>query len=99
MKNGGVKIKIRRELLSPESIYKHQNYSTVLKRHERHKRFRSALKFFVYSVFAAVLVILLVFGALFINKLGRRMRRPQVRKLLALIRGLGTRHWALGIRH
>ena len=68
MKNGGVKIKIRRELLSPESIYKHQNYSTVLKRHERHKRFRRALKFFIYSVFAAVLVILLVFGALFIYK-------------------------------
>ncbi|CAN5343335.1 hypothetical protein BH09BAC3_BH09BAC3_07950 [soil metagenome] len=68
MRNGGVKIKIRRELLSPESIYKHQNYSTVLKRHERHKRFRRALKLFIYSLFAAVLVLLLVFGALFLYK-------------------------------
>lgn len=81
MKNGGVKVKIRRELLSPENIYKHQNYSTVLKRHERHKRFRRALKFFIYSLFAAVLVILLVLGALFIYKqIGEKNGKAQTSK-------------------
>ncbi len=63
MKNSGVKIKIRRELLSPESIYKHQNYSNVLKRHERKKRFQRALKLFIYSVLITVIVLFLTIGA------------------------------------
>jgi len=63
MKNSGVKIKIRRELLSPESIYKHQNYSNVLKRHERKKRFQRALKLFIYSLLITVVVLFLVVGS------------------------------------
>ena len=59
-------IKLRRDILSPERIHRHKNYSNVLRQYERKKRFDRAMKLFVYSLVIAVLVLFLVLGALWV---------------------------------
>jgi len=65
MKNR-VNIKLRRDLLSPERIHRHKNYSNVLRQFERKKRFDRAMRLFVYSLVIAVIVLFLVLGAVWV---------------------------------
>ena len=61
-----INIKLRRDLLSPERIDRHKNYSNVLRQFERKKRFDRAKKLFVYSLVIAVIVLFLVLGAVWV---------------------------------
>lgn len=65
MKNR-VNIKLRRDLLSPERIQRHKNYSNVLRQFERKKKFDRAMRLFIYSLVIAVIVLFLVLGALWV---------------------------------
>ncbi len=65
MKNR-INIKLRRDLLSPERIHRHKNYSNVLHQFERRKRFDRAMRLFIYSLVIAVIVLFLVLGALWV---------------------------------
>ena len=61
-----VNIKLRRDILSPERIHRHENYSNVLRQYERKKRFDRAVRLFIYSLVIAVLVLFLILGALWV---------------------------------
>ena len=65
MKNR-INIKLRRDILSPERIHKHKNYASVLRQHERKKRFDRAVRLFIYSLVIAVIVLFLILGVLWV---------------------------------
>lgn len=53
-------IKLRRKKVSAGDIQRYRNYSLLLKQLERTKRFKRALRFFIYSLFITAFILLLV---------------------------------------
>lgn len=58
---GKVEIKIRKKILTPDNLLQYRNYPALLKKYERTKRFRRALRIFLYSLALTVFVLVLVF--------------------------------------
>jgi hypothetical protein len=58
---GKVEIKIRKKILTPDNLQQHRNYPALLKKYERTKRFRRALKIFLYSLALTIFVLALIF--------------------------------------
>src|SRR5688572_8468234 len=79
MKNR-VNIKLRRDLLSPERIHRHKNYSNVLRQFERKKRFDRAVRLFVYSLVVAAIILFLMLGIALIAWIIGRMENEKDRK-------------------
>ncbi len=61
---GKVNIKIRRKPLTPESLEQYRNYAVVQKKHERTKRYKRALRIFLYSLALTFFVLILIFIAM-----------------------------------
>lgn len=58
---GKVEIKIRKKILTPDNLTQYRNYPALLKKYERHKRFKRALRIFLYSLALTGFVLALVF--------------------------------------
>jgi hypothetical protein len=58
---GKVEIKIRKKILTPDNLQQYRNYPALLKKYERNKRFKRALKIFLYSLALTVFVLALIF--------------------------------------
>ncbi len=58
---GKVEIKIRKKILTPDNLQQYRNYPALLKKYERTKRFRRALKIFLYSLALTFFVLALIF--------------------------------------
>jgi cell division protein FtsL len=58
---GKVEIKIRKKILTPDNLQQYRNYPALLKKHERNKRFKRALKIFLYSLALTMFVLVLIF--------------------------------------
>lgn len=58
---GKVNIKLRRKILTPDSLEQYRNYPALLKKYERTRRFKQALKIFIYSLLVTAIILLLVF--------------------------------------
>lgn len=58
---GKVEIKIRKKILTPDNLQRHRNYSALLKKYERNKRFKRALRIFLYSLALTIFVLALIF--------------------------------------
>lgn len=58
---GKVEIKIRKKILTPDNLHQHRNYPALLKKYERNKRFKRALRIFLYSIALTVFVLTLIF--------------------------------------
>jgi large-conductance mechanosensitive channel len=54
---GRNEIKLRRQLVTGR-IQRYRNYSALLKRHERSKQLKRNIRFFAYSLFVTVVVVL-----------------------------------------
>lgn len=57
---GKVKVRIRKEPVSADSLERHKNYSVLLKQHERKKRYKRTLQWFFYSLIVTIILLLLV---------------------------------------
>jgi hypothetical protein len=80
-----INIKLRRDILSPERIHRHKNYSNVLRQYERKKRFDRAMRLFIYSLVIAVVVLFLVLGALWVYVRLEKERREDKTNQSAMI--------------
>ena len=58
---GKVEIKIRKKILTPDNLQQYRNYPALLKMYERNKRFKRALRIFIYSLGLTMLVLALIF--------------------------------------
>ena len=58
---GKVEIKIRKKILTPDNLQQYRNYPALLKKYERNKRFKRALRIFIYSLALTIFVLSLVF--------------------------------------
>lgn len=58
---GKVEIKIRKKILTPDNLQQYRNYPVLLKKYERNKRFKRALRIFLYSLALTIFVLALVF--------------------------------------
>lgn len=58
---GKVEIKIRKKILTPDNLQQYRNYPALLKKYERTKRFKRALRIFLYSLGLTMLVLALIF--------------------------------------
>ncbi len=58
---GKVEIKIRKKILTPDNLQQYRNYPALLKKYERNKRFKRALRIFLYSIALTVFVLSLIF--------------------------------------
>lgn len=58
---GKVNIKIRRKPISPDNLEKYRNYPALLKKYQRDKQFKRALRIFLYSLALTAFILLLVF--------------------------------------
>jgi hypothetical protein len=58
---GKVEIKIRKKILTPDNLQQYRNYPALLKKYERNKRFKRALKIFIYSLALTMFVLALIF--------------------------------------
>lgn len=58
---GKVEIKIRKKILTPDNLQQYRNYPALLKKYERNKRFKRALRIFMYSLGLTMLVLALIF--------------------------------------
>ena len=47
-------------MITGSQIQRHRNYSTLMKEHERSKRFKQAVRLFLYSLFTTIFIVLLV---------------------------------------
>lgn len=57
---GKVEIKIRKKILTPDNLHQYRDYPALLKKYERHKRFKRALRIFLYSLALTAFVLALV---------------------------------------
>jgi len=53
-------IKLRRKKVSAGDIQRYRNYSLLLKQLERTKRFKRALRFFLYSLLITAFILMLI---------------------------------------
>lgn len=58
---GKVNIKIRRKPITADSLEKYRNYPALLKKYQRDKQFKRALRIFLYSLALTAFILLLVF--------------------------------------
>lgn len=58
---GKVEIKIRKKILTPDNLERYRNYPALLKKYERNKRFKRALRIFLYSLALTLFVLALIF--------------------------------------
>jgi len=58
---GKVEIKIRKKILTPDNLQQYRNYPALLKKYERNKRFKRALRIFIYSLALTMFVLALIF--------------------------------------
>lgn len=58
---GKVEIKIRKKILTPDNLQQYRNYPALLKKYERNKRFKRALRLFLYSIALTIFVLALIF--------------------------------------
>lgn len=58
---GKVEIKIRKKILTPDNLQQYRNYPALLKKYERDKRFKRALRIFLYSLALTAFILILVF--------------------------------------
>lgn len=58
---GKVEIKIRKKILTPDNLQQYRNYPALLKKYERNKRFKRALRIFLYSLALTIFVLALIF--------------------------------------
>lgn len=58
---GKVEIKIRKKILTPDNLTQYRNYPALLKKYERHKRFKRAVRIFLYSLALTAFVLSLIF--------------------------------------
>lgn len=58
---GKVEIKIRKKILTPDNLRQYRNYPALLKKYEHNKRFKRALKIFIYSLALTIFVLALIF--------------------------------------
>lgn len=58
---GKVEIKIRKKILTPDNLQQYRNYPALLKKYERTKRFKRALRIFIYSLALTMFVLALIF--------------------------------------
>ena len=55
---GKNEIKLRRHYLNPADILRYHDYPTLMKRHERSKRLKRAVRFFTFSLIITMIVLL-----------------------------------------
>lgn len=65
-----VKIKLRKEPVSVDWGEQHGDYAALLKKHERHKRYKHALQWFLYTLVITVILLLFVLLALWLIRSG-----------------------------
>lgn len=58
---GKVEIKIRKKILTPDNLQQYRDYPALLKKYERNKRFKRALRIFIYSLALTLFVLALIF--------------------------------------
>lgn len=64
---GRNEIRFRRSIIKPDDIQRYQNYSALMKQYERTRRFKRALRIFIYSLLLTVVVVLLLFGVMWLT--------------------------------
>lgn len=77
---GKVEIKIRKNILTPDNLQQYRNYPALLKKYERNKRFKRALKIFLYSLALTMFVLALIFISMWkvlLDKQEEQKNQPQ----------------------
>ena len=75
-----INIKLRRDILSPERIHKHKNYSSVLREYARKKRYDRAVRLFKYSLVVAAITLFLVLGVAVIAWVIKKMESEKAQQ-------------------
>lgn len=77
---GKVEIKIRKKILTPDNLQQYRNYPALLKKYERTKRFKRALRIFLYSLGLTMLVLALIFLGMWKVLLDKRQEQKNEQK-------------------
>ena len=88
---GKVEIKIRKKILTPDNLQQYRNYPALLKKYERNKRFRRALKIFLYSLALTMFVLALIFLGMWKVLLDKKQELPKNSKTFVYLRVSGNR--------
>ena len=64
---GRNEIRFRRSIIKPDDIQRYQNYSALMKQYERTRRFKRALRIFIYSLLLTIVLVLLLFGVMWLT--------------------------------
>lgn len=78
---GKVEIKIRKKILTPDNLQQYRNYPALLKKYERTKRFKRALRIFLYSIVLTIFVLALVFISMWKVLLDKKEEQKNQQKL------------------
>ena len=57
---GKNEIKLRQRPLNPADILRYHDYPTLMKKHERSRRMKRAIRFFTFSVIVTIIVLLVL---------------------------------------
>ena len=66
-------IRLRKKMVSADKIQRYRNYSALMKQHQRHARFKRAVRIALYSLMAtAIVLILLLISIFFIMRIDKK---------------------------
>jgi hypothetical protein len=79
---GKVEIKIRKKILTPDNLQQYRDYPALLKKYERNKRFKRALRIFIYSLALTLFVLALIFLGMWKVLMDKKQEetKPQIHK-------------------
>jgi len=83
---GRNEIKLRRQLAT-DDIQRYRNYSELLEKHERIRRHRRTLKFFLYTLVVTVVIVLFL---IVVSYLVIRLEKQQEQKRKGYVRTSGV---------
>jgi cell division protein FtsL len=80
---GRNEIKLRDKRLTPDSVKRYRNYSALLKKVERDKRYRQTLRIFIISIIVTIIVLLLIVASYTLVKWEREKEINKVNKKMS----------------
>ncbi len=90
---GKVEIKIRKKILTPDNLQQYRNYPALLKKYERNKRFKRALRIFIYSLALTLFVLALIFLSMWKVLLDKKQEESNTQKIFSY--GISKGSWEI----
>jgi hypothetical protein len=77
------KIRIRKKIITPDTIDRYKNYSGIVKRHDRYLRMKGLIRFLIYFTIGVIFLVIIIFAMWKVRD--EEYKKSQQKKPAALI--------------